>query len=174
MLLSGQWTETFLVLSPAGVLDLYNSSEMNPSNKIDQLGLTLPHCRVSLQSSVSYGEVFCINSTDRPYTFELNIHTLGKQEKAMYIMCQNFAGKVDWVNRLDEVIKSCPSNLAPVDSTETAVSRRVVCSLPPPEEVLAVVRLGDTFVVGTTQGLSVVKEGVVVRYEGVNTPVHMM
>jgi len=143
MLLSGQWTETFLVLSPTGVLDLYNSREMNPSNKIDQLGLTLPHCRVSLQSSVSYGEVFCINSTDRPYTFKLNIHTLGKQEKAMYIMCQNFAGKVDWVNRLDEVIKSCPSNLAPVDSTETSVSRRVVCSLPPPEEVLAVVRLGD-------------------------------
>jgi hypothetical protein len=62
--MSGQWTETYLVPSPNGVLDLYNSSDINPSNKRDQLGLTLPHCRVSLQSSVSYGEVFYINSTD--------------------------------------------------------------------------------------------------------------
>lgn len=173
-LLSGQWTETYLVLSPSGVLDLYNSSDVNPSNKRDQLGLTLPHCRVSLQSSVSYGEVFYINSTDRPYTFKLSIHTFGNQEKAMYFMCQSFAGKVDWVNRLEEVIKSSPANLVPVDPSETAVSRQVVCSLPPPEEVLAVVRLEDLLVVGTTQGLATVREGVVVQCEGINTPVHMM
>jgi len=173
-LLAGQWTETYLVLSPSGVLDLYTTSEMNPSTRIDQLGLTLPHCKVSLQSSVSYGEVFYINTTDRPYTFKLSIHTLGKQEKAMYFMCQNFAGKVDWVNRLEEVIKSSPANLAPVDSGETAVSRSVVCTLPPPEEVLAVVRLGEVLVVGTTQGLAVVREGVVVKCEGINTPVHMI
>eukprot|EP00092_Neocalanus_flemingeri_P040694 GFUD01044305.1.p1 GENE.GFUD01044305.1~~GFUD01044305.1.p1 ORF type:complete len:1862 (+),score=644.25 GFUD01044305.1:78-5663(+) len=173
-LLAGQWTDTYLVLSPSGVLDLYTSNEMNPSNRIDQLGLTLPHCRVSLQSSVSYGEVFYISSTDRPYTFKLSMHTLGKQEKAMYFMCQNFAGKVDWVNRLEEVIKSSPANLAPLDTREIAVSRQVVCSLPPPEEVMAVVRLGDLLVVGTTQGLAQVREGVVVKCEGINTPVHMM
>lgn len=173
-LVLGQWTETFLVLSPNGVLDLYNSSDLNPSNKRDQLGLTLPHCRVSLQSSVSFGEVFYINSTDRPYTFKLSIHTFGKQEKAMYFMCQNFAGKVDWVNRLEEVIKSSPTNLMPVDNIEPPVSRQVVCSLPPPEEVLSVVRLEELLVVGTTQGLATVRDGVVVKCEGINTPVHMM
>jgi hypothetical protein len=71
----------------------------------------------------------------------------------MYFMCQNFAGKVDWVNRLEEVSKSSPANLVPVDE-ENAVSRPVVCSLPPPEKVLGVMRLEDLLVVGTTQGLA--------------------
>lgn len=174
-LLSGQWTETFLVLGHSGELDLYTSNEINPTNKIDQVGLTLPHCRVSLQSSVSFGEVFYINTTDRPYTFKLSIHTMGKQEKAMYFMCQNFSGKVDWVNRLEEVIKSSPANLVcPQESTENAVTRNVVCSLPPPEEVLAAVSVGDILVVGTTQGLALVKEGMVVKCEGISTPVHLM
>ena len=134
----------------------------------------LPHCKVSLQSSVSYGEVFYINSNDRPYTFKLSIHTLGKQEKALYFMCQNFAGKVDWVNKLEEVIKSCPTNLAPVDLSSVTMERKLVCSLPPPEEVLAAIQLGDALVVGTTLGLAVVKEGVVVKCEGIDTAVHMM
>jgi len=173
-LISGQWTETYLVLNHNGTLDLYNSSDLNQTNKRDQLGLTLPHCRVSLQSSVSYGEVFYLNTTDRPYTFKLSIHAMGKQEKAMYFLCQSFAAKVDWVNQLDEVIKSSPANLAPVDNVEPSVSKQVVCSLPPPEEVLAVVRLDDDVVVGTTQGLAVVREGMVVKCEGIDTPVHMM
>ena len=33
--------------------------------KMDQLGLTLAHCTVSLQSSVGYTEVYHINTTDR-------------------------------------------------------------------------------------------------------------
>ena len=32
---------------------------------MDQLGLTLAHCTVSLQSSVGYTEVYHINTTDR-------------------------------------------------------------------------------------------------------------
>ena len=39
---------------------------------------------------------------------------MGKLEKAVYFMCQNFSSKVDWVNKLEEVIKSSPANLAPV------------------------------------------------------------
>ena len=70
----------------------------------------------------------------RPYTFNLTVHTMGKLEKAIYFMCQNFSSKVDWVNRLEEVIKSSPANLAPI-KTETSVTRAVVASLPPPEEV---------------------------------------
>ena len=59
---------------------------------------------------------------------------MGKLEKAIYFMCQNFSSKVDWVNRLEEVIKSSPANLAPI-KTEASVTRAVVASLPPPEEV---------------------------------------
>ena len=59
---------------------------------------------------------------------------MGKLEKAIYFMCQNFSSKVDWVNRLEEVIKSSPANLAPI-KTESSVTRAVVASLPPPEEV---------------------------------------
>ena len=70
----------------------------------------------------------------RPYTFKLTVHTMGKLEKAIYFMCQNFSSKVDWVNRLEEVIKSSPANLAPI-KTDASVTRAVVASLPPPEEV---------------------------------------
>ena len=73
-------------------------------------------------------------SNSRPYTFKLTVHTMGKLEKAIYFMCQNFSSKVDWVNRLEEVIKSSPANLAPI-KTESSVTRAVVASLPPPEEV---------------------------------------
>jgi len=31
------------------------------------------------------------------------IFYLGKSEKAVYLMCKNFAQKVEWVNRLEEV-----------------------------------------------------------------------
>ena len=185
-LVGGQWADVFLVLR-SGVLDMFSDQEK--SNKLDQLGLTLPHCTVSLQSSVSFAEVmlsgtsFCltscnaqvyhINYTDRPYTFKLSVHTVGKLEKALYFMCQNFSSKVDWVNRLEEVIKSSPSNLSPV-KTESTVTRAVVASLPPPDEVLAVVRVEDVLVLGTTQGLATVRDGKVVSVEGLQTPVHIL
>ena len=60
---------------------------------------------------------------------------MGKLEKAIYFMCQNFSSKVDWVNKLEEVIKSSPANLAPI-KTQATVTRAVVASLPPPEEVI--------------------------------------
>ena len=77
---------------------------------------------------------FVTSHHSRPYTFKLTIHTMGKLEKAIYFMCQNFSSKVDWVNKLEEVIKSSPANLAPI-KTEASVTRAVVASLPPPEEV---------------------------------------
>ena len=131
-LVSGQWTEVFLVLRSSGVLDIFTGTSSD--TKLDQLGLTLAHCAVSLQSNVSYSEVYHVSTTDRPYTFKLTVHTIGKLEKAMYFMCGNFSSKVDWVNKLEEVIKSSPANLAPV-KTSSSVTRAVVCSLPPPEEV---------------------------------------
>ena len=45
---------------------------------------------------------------------------MGKLEKAVYFMCQNFSSKEDCINKL-EVIKSSPANLAPV-KTESSVS----------------------------------------------------
>ena len=45
------------------------------------------------------------------------------------------------------------------------MSRAVVASLPPPEEVLSVVRVADTIVLGTTQGLATVHSGTVVPVE---------
>ena len=161
-----------MVLRSSGVLDLYTGQDMG--HKIDQLGLTLAHCVVSLQSSVSFAEVYHMNTNDRPYIFKLTIHTMGKLEKAMYFMCQNFASKVDWINSLDGVIKSSPANLAPV-KTDSSVTRAVVCSLPPPEEVLSVVRVeSDQLVLGTSQGLATVRDGTVVQVEGLNTPVHLL
>ena len=167
---SGQWTEVFLVLR-SSVLDMF--TEQDKTQKIDQLGLTLPHCAVSLQSSVTFGEVYHLNHTDRPYTFKLTVHTVGKLEKSLYFMCQNFSSKVDWVNKLEEVIKSSSANLAPV-KTDTMVTRAVVASLPPPDEVLAVVRVEDVLVLGTTQGLATVRDGKVVSVEGLQTPVHIL
>ena len=167
---SGQWSEVFLVLRSA-VLDMF--TDPDKTQKIDQLGLTLPHCSVSLQSSVSFGEVYHLNHTDRPYTFKLSVHTVGKLEKSLYFMCQNFSSKVDWVNKLEEVIKSSSANLAPV-KTDTTVTRAVVASLPPPDEVLAVVRVEDVLVLGTTQGLATVRDGKVVSVEGLQTPVHIL
>ena len=169
-LVSGHWTEIYLVLRKEGVLDIYNSSDTSASKR-DQLGLILPHCKVSLQSSVAYGEVFNMNSTDRPYIFKISVHNLGKAETAMFIMCQNFASKVDWVNKLEEVIKSSSSNLAPVPD-DFDISRQLVCSLPPPEEVLTVEAVDDILVVGTSQGLATVKDGILENCDGISTPVH--
>ena len=118
-LVSGQWTDVFLVLRSGGGLDLFRGQEAT-GPKLDQLGLTLAHCAVSLQSSVSYNEVYHLNTTDRPYTFKLSVYTMGKLEKAVYFMCQNFSSKEDCINKL-EVIKSSPANLAPV-KTESSVS----------------------------------------------------
>ena len=74
---------------------------------------------------------------------------------------------------MEEVIKSSSANLAPV-KTDTTVSRAVVASLPPPDEVLAVVRVEDILVLGTSQGLAIVREGKVVSVEGLQTPVHIL
>ena len=93
-LISGQWSEVFLVLKSSGTLDVFSGSGQDLSHKLEQVGLTLTHCYVSLQSSVSFSEVYHINTTDRPYTFKLTLHTMGKLEKAMYFMCNNFSSKV--------------------------------------------------------------------------------
>ena len=81
--------------------------------------------------------------------------------------------QVDWVNKLEEVIKSSPANMAPV-KTDYSVTRSVLARMPPPEEVLAVVKLDDTLVLGTTQGLATVRDGTVVPNEGLQTPVHLL
>ena len=39
-------------------LDIYEDSSRNI--RIDQISLTAPHCRVSVQSSVTYTEVLCV------------------------------------------------------------------------------------------------------------------
>ena len=41
-------------------------------------------------------------------------------------------------------------------------------------QVLACVRVEDTLVLGTTQGLATVREGTVVHCEGLHTPVHLL
>ena len=65
-LVSGQWTDVFLVLRSGGGLDLFRGQEAT-GPKLDQLGLTLAHCAVSLQSSVSYNEVNdCNHNRVRP------------------------------------------------------------------------------------------------------------
>ena len=43
--------------------------------------------------------MYYVRATDRPYTFKLTVHTEGKPEKAVYLMSNNFAQKVEWVNR---------------------------------------------------------------------------
>ena len=80
-LVAGQWSDVYLVLRTSGVLDMFSGAGKQPSRirvnycsvlisdvsgpKMDQLGLTLAHCTVSLQSSVGYTEVYHINTTDR-------------------------------------------------------------------------------------------------------------
>ena len=67
-LVAGQWTDVFLVLRSGGGLDLFRGQEAT-GPKLDQLGLTLAHCAVSLQSSVSYNEVTNCNHNDaRPHS----------------------------------------------------------------------------------------------------------
>ena len=78
-LVSGSWREAHLVLAPNHMLDLYTDS--SKSTRLDQIGLTLPHCRASVQSSVAYTEVFHISTSDRPYTFKLTVQTQGQPEK---------------------------------------------------------------------------------------------
>ena len=41
-------------------------------------------------------------------------------------------------------------------------------------QVLACVRVEDTLVLGTTQGLATVRDGTVVTCEGLHTPVHLL
>ena len=41
-------------------------------------------------------------------------------------------------------------------------------------QVLACVRVEDTLVLGTTQGLATVRDGTVVHCEGLHTPVHLL
>ena len=63
-LVAGQWSDVYLVLRAAGSLDMFSGTDVS-GPKMDQLGLTLAHCTVSLQSSVGYTEVYHINTTDR-------------------------------------------------------------------------------------------------------------
>ena len=63
------------------MLDLYADS--TKSTRLDQVGLALPHCRVSVQSSVAYTEVYNLSTVDRPYTFKLTVQTQGQPEKVL-------------------------------------------------------------------------------------------
>ena len=80
-LVGGSWREAHLLLAPNHMLDLYADS--TKSTRLDQVGLTLPHCRVSVQSSVAYTEVFHLSTVDRPYTFKLTVQTQGQPEKVL-------------------------------------------------------------------------------------------
>ena len=125
-LVGGTWREAHLLLAPNHMLDLYADS--TKSTRLDQVGLTLPHCRVSVQSSVAYTEVFHLSTVDRPYTFKLTVQTQGQPEKVpnifcvntlicpfqvLYLMCRSFAAKVEWVNKVEASLRTSAHNLTP-------------------------------------------------------------
>jgi len=169
-LVGGQWTECHLVLGSTNMLDLYRDKE--GSIRLDQVGLTNSNCRVSVQSSVTHNEVLMMSTTDRPYTFKLTAHSSGKPEKVIYLMCNNFSTKVEWVNKLEEVIKSCPANLVLPEEIGNIVSRRLLCSLPPTEEILSVCQVDDLILLGSSQGLGVLTAELgLVNCGGVSCPV---
>ena len=101
----------------------------------------------------------------------------GKPEKAIYFMTQSFEQKVDWVNRLDEVIKSAASNLAPVEESHQECLS-VVAVTAASVEVLSACVLDEVVVMGTTQGLSTrelgQEAGPVKQLVGLDSPVHQM
>ena len=127
-LVGGSWREAHLLLAPNHMLDLYADS--TKSTRLDQVGLALPHCRVSVQSSVAYTEVFHLSTVDRPYTFKLTVQTQGQPEKVslarlcdnilipqssqvLYLMCRSFAAKVEWVNKVEASLRTSSHNLTP-------------------------------------------------------------
>jgi len=172
---AGEWTEAWLVLNQNNMLDIYQDN--NKNSRIDQVALTVPHCRVSVQSTVSFGEVYYVTSSDRPYAFKLSVNTMGKPEKAIYFMSPNFEQKVDWVNKLEEVIKSAKSNLTPVpEPQDDAFS--VMAVTPATVEVLCVLSLEDIIVMGTTQGLKTRNVGdenaTLKQLSGLDSPVHQI
>jgi len=174
VLQGGDWTDALLVLTLDNVLDVYEDASRNI--RIDQISLTAPHCRVSVQSSVAYTEVYYVSATDRPYTFKLTVHTTGKSEKAVYLMCHNFAAKVEWVNRLEEVIKSSPNNLTPVPACSQEKAKELIAALPAHNEILSMDYIGNIVVIGTTKGLLTrdmdSETGELRTLEGIDVPVH--
>ena len=128
-LIGGTWREAHLLLAPNNMLDLYADS--TKSTRLDQVGLALPHCRVSVQSSVAYTEVYNLSTVDRPYTFKLTVQTQGQPEKVLlanifwliiliytqsqvlYMMCRSFSAKVDWVNKVEASLRTSSHNLTP-------------------------------------------------------------
>ena len=92
-------------------------------------------------------------------------------------MTQSFEQKVDWVNRLDEVIKSAASNLAPVEESHQECLS-VVAVTAASVEVLSACVLDEVVVMGTTQGLSTrelgQEAGPVKQLVGLDSPVHQM
>merc|ERR1719317_625075 len=172
-LVSGSWREAHLVLAPTHMLDLYTDS--SKSTRLDQIGLTLPHCRVSVQSSVAYTEVFHISTSDRPYTFKLTVQTQGQPEKVLYLMCRSFSNKVEWVNKVEASLRTSSHNMTPpMAQLPEGASKRLVCVLPPPQEVLGVVKVGKETVVGTSQGLALLTPEGLVHCNGLDTPVHSL
>jgi len=172
-LIGGTWREAHLLLAPNNMLDLYADS--TKSTRLDQVGLALPHCRVSVQSSVAYTEVYNLSTVDRPYTFKLTVQTQGQPEKVLYMMCRSFSAKVDWVNKVEASLRTSSHNLTPpmVQLPEGA-NRRLVCALPPPQEVLGVTKVGKELVVGTSQGLALLTSDGLVHCKGLDTPVHTL
>merc|ERR1719369_587630 len=98
--------------------------------------LCAPHSRVSVQSNVAYSEVYFVSLSERTYAFKITVLTQGKSEKAVYLMGQKFADKVEWVNQLDEVIKSFADNLVPVPAFQQDGTKQLVAALPPDTEIL--------------------------------------
>jgi len=161
------------VLTPTHMLDLYTDS--SKSTRLDQIGLTLPHCRVSVQSSVAYTEVFHLSTSDRPYTFKLTVQTQGQPEKVLYLMCRSFSNKVEWVNKVEASLRTSSHNMTPpMAQLPEGASKRLVCALPPPQEVLGVVKVGKETVVGTSQGLALLTPEGLVHCKGLDTPVHSL
>merc|ERR1712127_549540 len=66
-----------------------------------------------------------------------------------------------------------PHNLSPPGPglTEGSV-RRLVCALPPPQEVLACSTVGPQIILGTTLGLALLTKEGVTYCKGLSTPVH--
>lgn len=176
MLVRGEWVESYLVLTTTNMLDLYQDT--TKAIRLDQVSLTAPNCRVSVQPSVSYSEAFYLNPSDRPYAFKLTANMAGTPEKAVYLMCQNFAQKVEWVNKLEEVIKCVPSNLVVPPECSQEQAKQLIAALPPDSEILSMCHVGDSILIGTERGLVVrsleEEVGGVRVLSGISTPVHRL
>ena len=98
---AGDWSEAWLVLTRANLLDVYQGADK--SCRLDQISLAAPHCRVSVQSTVGYGEVYYVSYTDRPYAFKISVNTMvspwptffTSPMLAMLFSCPGQAGESD-------------------------------------------------------------------------------